>query len=291
MSVLRSSKNEFVLSLIMDFLLSYRRLFSGFLLCLLGLYACEEKNQASNEPIEAASQSALPLLALPHEFKLETSVLRSKSEVKISEDLVLKGEQTYQAFSLRATLSPILEQLEDTTNLELIFVCSDGYEANMKLSDAMKSEGFIADGGWPAAQNAKFTPYYVVWGIEGASKNKKLPWPYGVLSIRLTRSADEFMAAIPPDTVHFAGFEIFKQRCIKCHGINKVGGVLGPELNYPKNITEYWQKEDIWAFIKAPQSYRYSSKMPPQTDLKREDFEKIYAYLVAMKGYQPASRN
>ena len=166
--------------------------------------ACGDKK--SSEPKATVEASTPTALNLPYEFPLEESVLRSQSEVKIEEDLVLKGAQSYQAFSLRATLIPILERLEDTANLEVIFVCSDGYEANMKLKDAMKSEGFIAYEGWPAAQNAKFTPYYVVWAVQGAALNKKLPWPYGVLSIRLTRSADEFMAALPTDSIHYAGF-------------------------------------------------------------------------------------
>lgn len=289
MSVLRSSRTQFVVSLNMDFLSSLRVLFSCLLIVLLTFVACEEKEQASNELIETASQAALPLLTLAHEFALETSVLRSNTPITVANDLVLKGEQKYQAFSLRATLSPIVEQLADTSNLEVIFVCSDGYEANMKLADALRYEGYIAHEGWPASQNAKFAPYYVVWTDEGASKNKRLPWPYGVLSMRLISSVDEFSAAIPTDSMYYAGFTLFKQRCIKCHGINKVGGVLGPELNYPKSITEYWQKEDIWNFIQSPQSYRYSSQMPPQSDLSRDDFEKIYGYLQAMKGYHPPS--
>ncbi|MEM6343800.1 MAG: cytochrome c [Bacteroidota bacterium] len=264
--------------------LSYQRyyLFIILVAALFALTACGEKK--AQKPKESVKTSTSSTLSLPHEFVLEPSVLRRKSAVKIEEDLVLKGEQSYQAFSLRRTLIPILEQLADTAKLEVIFVCSDGYEANMKLTEALRAEGFIAFEGWPAAQNAKFAPYYVVWADEGAAKNKKLPWPYAVTSIRLTRSEDEFMAALPPDSVHYAGFELFKQRCIKCHGINKVGGILGPELNYPKSITEYWGKEDIWAFLQAPQSYRYSSKMPPQLGLTREDFEKIYGYLVSMQG-------
>jgi cytochrome c2 len=73
---------------------------------------------------------------------------------------------------------------------------------------------------------------------------------------------------------------------MKCHGINKVGGVMGPEFNYPKNITEYWDTEDIWAFVQNPQSFRYSSSMPAQTDLKREGFDEIIAYLEVMKDYK-----
>ena len=58
---------------------------------------------------------------------------------------------------------------------------------------------------------------------------------------------------------------------------------MGPEFNFPKSITEYWKKEDIYNFLRNPQSYRYSAKMPA-VKLSREDFEEIYGYLKAMKG-------
>ncbi|MEL6652723.1 MAG: cytochrome c, partial [Bacteroidota bacterium] len=119
--------------------------------------------------------------------------------------------------------------------------------------------------------------------------NKDLTWPYAVTDIRLSKAGEEFLAAMPPDEAHLEGFELFKHTCIKCHTVNKVGGSMGPELNFPRNITEYWQKEDIWAFVQSPQSFRYNSKMPPMANLEREEFELIYGYLSSMVGqhFQP----
>ncbi len=53
---------------------------------------------------------------------------------------------------------------------------------------------------------------------------------------------------------------------------------MGPELNSPKNITEYWHKKDILAFIKDPKSYRHNSHMPSLNLLDKE-IDSIYDYL------------
>ncbi|MFK7921076.1 MAG: cytochrome c [Bacteroidia bacterium] len=266
----------------------YSLCFFVSLVCV-GLWsACTSSPETATDKT-SLEELATTSITLPYELLLEPSVLRSKTEITVPNDLVLKGEQQYQAFSLRGTLAPILAQIADTTKLELIFVCSDGYEANMKLSTALSHEGYIAFGGWPKSEDAKFAPYYLVWTDTNAHQNKKLVWPFAVISIRLSNLQNEFKAALPNDESLYAGFELFKQHCIKCHGINKAGGNMGPEFNYPKSITEYWQKEDVWAFIQAPQSYRYSSQMPPQVGLNRDDFEQIYAYLQGMKGHHPPS--
>lgn len=66
---------------------------------------------------------------------------------------------------------------------------------------------------------------------------------------------------------------------MKCHAINKEGGEMGPEFNYPKNIMEYWSEANIIAFAKNPTAFRINSKMPPVTDLKDEEFVEIVKYL------------
>ncbi len=79
------------------------------------------------------------------------------------------------------------------------------------------------------------------------------------------------------------GFALFKQHCLKCHSINLQGGALGPELNAPKNVTEYWQRHDLKAFIKNPESYRYQSKMPAFSFFSDAEIDAVLAYLQQMK--------
>ena len=91
---------------------------------------------------------------------------------------------------------------------------------------------------------------------------------------------------MPIDKNQLAGFELYKKNCMKCHSVNKVGGVMGPEMNVPKNITEYWQTKDIKAFVKNPYSYRYNSKMPPVVNLQDDELDLIVDYLTYMKAYK-----
>ena len=80
------------------------------------------------------------------------------------------------------------------------------------------------------------------------------------------------------------GFDTFSNHCLPCHSINGDGGNLGPEFNYPKSMTEYWQESDFAAFAKNPKSYRISSAMYPKDYLTDAEFKSIWAYLKDMAG-------
>ena len=79
------------------------------------------------------------------------------------------------------------------------------------------------------------------------------------------------------------GFVVFKENCIGCHSVNLVGGDLAPELNVPKNVTEYWRTADIRALVRDASSYRARSKMPPFPQLADADLDALLSYLEAMK--------
>lgn len=59
---------------------------------------------------------------------------------------------------------------------------------------------------------------------------------------------------------------------------------MGPELNVPKNVTEYWDRQHLKTLIENPAALRWGSKMPGFSWLPAEDREAILAYLEAMKG-------
>ena len=65
---------------------------------------------------------------------------------------------------------------------------------------------------------------------------------------------------------------------------------MGPEFNYPTNITTYWNRENIIAFAKNPQSFRYNSKMPAVVKLNDQEFNQIIDYLEYVKN-RPLSEN
>lgn len=122
-------------------------------------------------------------------------------------------------------------------------------------------------------------PFYVVWQ-DVSREDHRFTWPYGLVAMQLIPAGTIFKDVYPFDApAYAAGFQLFNQNCMKCHSVNKVGGVMGPEFNIPKNITEYWTDENIIAFAKNPQSFRYRSTMPPVTGVSDAEFEQILNYL------------
>ena len=79
------------------------------------------------------------------------------------------------------------------------------------------------------------------------------------------------------------GFLLVKENCLGCHSVNLVGGDLAPELNVPKNVTEYWRKDDIRALVRNAASFRARSKMPAFPHLADADLDAILYYLETMK--------
>jgi cytochrome c2 len=60
---------------------------------------------------------------------------------------------------------------------------------------------------------------------------------------------------------------------------------MGPELNYPKSVTEYWKTADLQAFIVNPASYRNEVKMP-NLGIKPEESAEIVKYLTYMSKHK-----
>jgi mono/diheme cytochrome c family protein len=131
-------------------------------------------------------------------------------------------------------------------------------------------------------------PFYMVWrGAEHTDANV-YPWPYAMQQIDAVTLETLYAKASPGDGASTAvkhGFELVLHRCIKCHAVNGQGGHLGPELNIPKNVTEYWPADLIKSYIKDPSALRYGN-MPPNPDLSDKDIEDIYAYLSTMKDHK-----
>ena len=222
---------------------------------------------------------------------LENTRLNGDALISLDYDPFFKSPKTFRAYPLNENLQRQLVS-ENQDNLVLIFHCTDGYRPHMLLSQVMSSNGYLAyedtnapEGkAWADSLTSRFPPFYLVWP-HAEKEDKSFARPYGLERIEFRSYEEEFEAALPPKEALSEGFKLFSRTCMRCHSLNKVGGKMAPEFNYPKNITEYWKKEDIWAFIQDPKSFRFNSKMPPM-NINREQFEKIYAYLKGMKDHK-----
>lgn len=182
------------------------------------------------------------------------------------------------------------------------FIAEDGYRVIIPITLITLHTGFIATGevgkkGFKRIQRKNNEsidpgPFFLVWeNIKDSSVKQEywLSWPWKLSSIELTSFAKENPNSAPPensDAKVKQGFLDFQQHCIKCHTINGDGGNIGPELNYPANITEYWQEDWLTRFIANPQSVRANSNMIPfYRDVENRDqiIKSILVYLKAMK--------
>lgn len=218
---------------------------------------------------------------------LQNGPLVGDTVITVNYDPFYKRAMTYEAYPLGPNLRQALGDITKAEGIQVIFECADGYRPHMTLEQVLAGNGFLAhrpEGmSWPDSVAEKMAPFYLVWP-EAAQGDKSYVTPYGLTQIHLEPKAEVFGPAMPIEEAHLEGYELFSNTCMRCHSVNKVGGTLAPEFNYPRNITEYWAKENIWRFIQEPTAFRYNSQMPSmKAMIDRDKFEKIYAYLVAMK--------
>lgn len=268
-------------------------LFTLFASLSLLLLHCTVKEKAPAENISTTPTSLPDSLAAELEIDLtdliENQALPTSQEIAISYDPFFKQSKKFIGFSLQNFLDSIITSNQfDTSAAVLVFECSDGYRPTMPVSQVFGNKnGFIvtrdldapAGKNWIDSLDKKMKPFYVVWQ-DVPKEDHGYMWPYGLFGMRLVSAGAEFKEVYPFDSPEMVeGFQLFSQTCMKCHSVNKVGGVMGPEMNIPKNITEYWTDENIIAFAKNPQSFRYRSAMAPITGVSEEDFQKILGYL------------
>jgi len=198
-------------------------------------------------------------------------------------------------------LSDILDlaRIHPDANSVYIFTALDGYKARLAQGDLIKTKakGFVAiadidaEEGWVSFEHGKDVitpaPYYLVWDIpKDAPTDIQLPWAYQMVEISLV-GADEAQENIFPagdkSPAVIRGYKVFSQNCIACHSLNLQGGVEGPELNVPKNIMEYRNREFLKAFIKNPDSFSAHNKMPVFGDsLSDDSIDDVLDYLTWM---------
>jgi cytochrome c2 len=218
--------------------------------------------------------------------------------VHTKNDILYKNTQSYQGYEIRAFVHWITNRARlDSSTAVITFVASDGYRLSAKSRDLLSAQksGALAfmlvdakgENPFPEATVDRSTfnpgPFVVVW--EGDySDAAHLPRPWSV--VRVEVGDDQIPHELAPPratTAILKGLGLFREQCSKCHSINKVGGSLGPELNVPRNVTEYWTQNNLAAFIKEPRSFRWGSRMPSFAWLGDVQIGELLQYLGTMK--------
>ena len=129
-------------------------------------------------------------------------------------------------------------------------------------------------------------PFYLVWTGAAQRDPHRYPWPYQLVSIEAAPFEREFPhtapTGAPEGAAAWRGFALFRTECIACHSVNGEGGKIGPDLNVPRSIVEYRPVDQIKAYVRDPQSFRYTS-MPAHAHLSDADLDALVAYFEAMR--------
>jgi len=214
-------------------------------------------------------------------------------------DPVYNKHKRYAGYWLSDILT--LARIHPDPNTVLTFTALDGYKASIAIADVVQSgaKAFVAiedldkADGWEKLQHGKEWispgPYYLVWQTPmiDVTPSIKLPWPYQIAEISIHKPDEglEKLFANSNDKSESvtSGYKVFQQNCMACHSLNLQGGVVGPELNVPKNILEYEDRKFLKDFISDPSSYRARSKMPAfNSTLTPQEIDDVLDYLAWM---------
>jgi mono/diheme cytochrome c family protein len=254
--------------------------------------------QAAAPAAGASSATQPPVLELHLTNRLNWP---SITNVRIPFDVVYGREKNYKGIGFYEALTnmihPSVSLPEDGV---VVFLCNDGYNPAVPLKTLIREHAFIAVADLDAPKGSDWLPIksgaskqpgplYLVWP-ESSATSSAHPWPYGVVGIRIASRQSMFGPAMPLLQAHQRGFELYSKSCMTCHGINGVGGTLGPDLNYPKNVYEYWQPAQLMSYVQDPSKFRLNAKMPSFEALGKENIVAILEYVKHMQGHKVAPR-
>lgn len=203
-------------------------------------------------------------------------------------DFFYGGRKRYKAVPLKDLLTAAYGGTWGENALgEVFFDALDGYRSHAPVSVLMHDGGMIAfadadSPDWrPMPRGVVPGPFYLVWTGPDQTAKKGYPWPWQILSVKMTVLEDEYPRALPkgaaPDSAAVRGWKTFKRSCISCHSISGDGAAVGPDLNSPRGITRYQRKSFLKSFIRKASSYR-RTKMPDFDELTPSELDDLIAY-------------
>ncbi len=265
--------------------------------------SCDSSQKKSSKDSLQVAKLAIEDIPTSDSLSIDLIELKRKGLLENTQVVIVKPDPVYHK-NKRFNALPLKDIFEkyslikrmNAADLKVVFECEDGYKPEMPLENLLSAKAYLAvsDADAPKGraweilmkngQETKMEPFYVVY--EGVSADDiAYKWPYNLVKIHFAPLHENDAALQPKDEAALAGYELFKNRCQTCHSINKIGGKMGPELNYPKSVTEYWKTDDLKAFIQNPAAYRNEVKMP-NLGIKPEEATEIVKYLSYMSEHK-----
>lgn len=208
-----------------------------------------------------------------HYFFSRTKLVSMKSlaHISINNNRAYPNmEMTYSAIKLCDLLKPFSIKLGDT----LEFIAADRFSVLIPAKYIMSCNKNSAIGylaiepvkKWPLLRYKTGTtagPFDVIWVYPEKSYISDEYWAWSVVRIIVHEKLDSNLIPDVPNIQDRQirdriknGYNKYISHCAACHAINHIGkGVIGPDLNIPKNPVEYYPDDNLLKkFIRDPQS-------------------------------------
>jgi cytochrome c2 len=274
-------------------------LFISFLL-ICSFISCNQKKEQELDKsnMNSTSTSTIDKLAKQSEYQIDLLDLKTNKKlgkdtvVIVANDPVYHKTKKYQAVNALILIATEIDLSKvDIKSTKIVFECIDGYKPEMPLELFLATKPYLAfrdvdakRTDWePISKNGNkmdAAPFYLVY-TDAPANDDHYKWPYNLIKIHLEPIDKSKTALYPKDPSKVAGYTLFQNQCITCHAINGIGGEMGPELNYPKSVTEYWIEAELVNYIVNPASFRNKVKMPT-LGITKQQSEEIVGYLKYM---------
>jgi len=256
------------------------------------------------------------LIALPQAFAESTFTINAGNKtlrwttselLKNAQIITLETDPTYNGKLKKFKAVPVSTLLKDVPFKEgemLQFTCLDKFSApidkdKLLSTDSKKAVAYLAvedpKEPWPAVSQKVKTagPFYLIWKNAEASKIGSEEWPFQLESFTVKASLAETYPLIFPhektaSSDAKSGFKIFTKNCFACHKMNGQGlGDMGPDLNLPMSVTEYWQKKAFAKLVRDPRQVRTWPNLQmnihfPEKDISNKELDQLWAYFEQM---------